>query len=144
MGLAVRGRCRHCSSTSRRFGQDGFDGRSFLCLLRTYGVGDQNGDRVPVSKRWGEGVVQRRCSWTGVQTNGRVCFVYSSRAKSENRDLSIEVTRRFRGGYACLGRYTMDIYHRSRLCLRRRVRLLKTDVIWDDTIRVRYVESNTG
>ena len=56
-------------------------------------------------------------------------FVYSDGAISENRDLSIEITRRIQKAWACFQRYKMEIYHHSGVRLRLTVPFLEAEVI---------------
>ena len=56
-------------------------------------------------------------------------FVYLVGVITADKDLSIEITRRLRRAWACFQRYKMEIYDRSRLRLRLKVRLLKAEVV---------------
>ena len=56
-------------------------------------------------------------------------FVYLGGAITADRDLSIEITRRFQRAWACFQRYKMEIYDRPGVRLRLKVRLLKAKVV---------------
>ena len=57
-------------------------------------------------------------------------FVYLGGAISADWNLrSVEVTRRIQRAWACFGRYKMEIYDRSSVRLRRKVRMLKAEVL---------------
>ena len=56
-------------------------------------------------------------------------FVCLGGSISANRDLSIEVRRRVQKAWACFGRYKMEIYDLQGVCLRLKVRLLKTEAL---------------
>ena len=56
-------------------------------------------------------------------------FVYLGGDITEDRDLSIEITRRLQRAWACFQRYKMEIYDRPGVRLRLKVRLLQAEVI---------------
>ena len=56
-------------------------------------------------------------------------FVYLGGAITADRDLSIEITRRFQRVWACFQRYKMEVYDRPGVRLRLKVRLLKAEVV---------------
>ena len=56
-------------------------------------------------------------------------FVYLGGAITADRDLSIETTRRLQRAWTCFQRYKMEIYDRPDVCLRLKVRLLKSEVV---------------
>ena len=56
-------------------------------------------------------------------------FVYLGGAITEDRNLSIELTRRLQRAWACFQRYKMEIYDHPGVRLRLKVRLLKAEVV---------------
>ena len=109
MGYAVHGRCRHRIAIIRRAGEDDDVDRNCVLVVRAYGLRGKNRDNVPANQRRGKGVLHNQCSRPGTQT---IEFVYLGGAITADKDLSIELTRRLQGAWACFQRYKMEMYDR--------------------------------
>ena len=56
-------------------------------------------------------------------------FVYLGGAISENRDVTIKITRRLQRAWACFERYNMETYDRLGVRLRLKVQVLNAEII---------------
>ena len=87
VGDAARRRCRRCVTITGRVGGDDDGDRDYVCGVRAYGLGGQDGDHVPANVIWAGGAIQSlqpaRC--TNSQRTDE--FVYLGGGISANRHL---------------------------------------------------------
>ena len=101
-----------------------------MCCFRRDGLGGQDRDIVPASRRRGERAVRRHRSRPNVY-NQTTEFVYMGGAISADwrGEESVEVARRLQRPWACFGRYKMRIYNRLGLRLLLKVRMPRAEVV---------------
>ena len=75
-----------------------------------------------------EGKVSFTINAAGQVYKQTIDFVYLGGAITADRDLSIEITRRLQGAWACFQRYKIKIYDRPGVRFPLKVRLLKAEV----------------
>ena len=91
-------------------------------------VSETKTEAVCLQKKYG-GKVSFTVAAAGQEYKHRAAFVYSGKAISADRKLSVDITHRVQRAWAGFRRYNVETYGRSCVSLRPKVRMLNADVI---------------